>query len=58
MKKDEIPDTLAVTDNYNFCDRQTDTQTDGHVNSKTDLAQRAESGKITKKIADKGNMIE
>ena len=32
---------LAVIDNYNFYDRHTDTQTDGHGNSMTDPAQRA-----------------
>ena len=40
---------------YNFCDRQTDTQTDRHGDSKTNPAQRAESGKITKKIVNQGN---
>ena len=28
MKKDGKPNTLAVIDNYNFGDRQTDRQTD------------------------------
>ena len=28
MKKEENPDTLAVIDNYNFYDRQTDIHTD------------------------------
>ena len=46
MKKDEKPDTSAVIDNYNFCDRNTDTQTDGHGDSMTNPAQRAESVKI------------
>ena len=30
MKKDKKPDTSAIIDNFNFCDIQTDTQTDGH----------------------------
>ena len=41
MKKEEKPDTLAVINNYNFCDRQTD----GHGDSMTNLAQRAQSVK-------------
>ena len=28
MKKDKKSDTLAVIDNYNFCDTHTDRQTD------------------------------
>ena len=43
MKKAKKPDTLAVIDNYNFCDKHTHRQTDGHGNSMTDPAQRAES---------------
>ena len=35
---------LAIIDNYNFCDRKTDT--DGHCNSMTDPVQRAESVNI------------
>ena len=45
MKKDNKPDTLAVLDNYNFCDRHTNTHTDEHGDSMTDPAQRAESVK-------------
>ena len=45
MKKDKKPDTLAVIDNFNFCDIQTDRQTDGHGDSMTDPVQRAESVK-------------
>ena len=44
MKKDKKPDTLAVIDNDNFCN----IQTDGHGDSMTDRAQRAESVKILK----------
>ena len=46
MKKDKKPDTLAVIDNYNLYDRHTDTQTDGHGNSLTNPAQRADSVKM------------
>ena len=46
MKKDKKPDTLAVIDNDNCCDIQTDRQTDGHGDSMTDPAQRAEWVKI------------
>ena len=42
MKKDKNSDHLAVLDNYNFCDKHTD----GHGDSMTDPAQRAESVKI------------
>ena len=37
MKKYKKPDTLAVIDDYNFCDIQTDRQTDRHdsVSNKT-----------------------
>ena len=41
MKKDEKPDTLAVINNYKR-------QTDGHDDSMTDPAQRAESVKVMK----------
>ena len=41
MKKDNNSDHLAVIDNYTFCDKHTD----GHVDSMTDPAQRAESVK-------------
>ena len=44
MKKDEKPETLAIMDNYNFCD----ISTDGHGDSMTDPAQRAES--VTKEL--------
>ena len=47
MTKDQKSDTLAVIDNYSFCDIQTDRQTDGHGDSMTDPAKRAESVKIT-----------
>ena len=40
MRKDKKPDTFAVIN------RHTDTQPDGHVDSMTDPAQRAESVKI------------
>ena len=46
MMKDEINGTLAVIDNYNFCDMQTNRQTGGHGDSMTDPAQMAESVKI------------
>ena len=49
MKKEENPDTLAVIDNYNFCDIQTDRRTDGHGDSMTNPAQKAESVKINEK---------
>ena len=38
MKKDKKSNTLAVVDNYNCCD----IQTDGHGDSMTDPAQMAE----------------
>ena len=51
MKKDEKPDTLAVIDNYNFYNRQTHKQTDGHGDSMTVPAQRPKSVKIVTKMA-------
>ena len=45
MKKGKKPNTLAVIENYNFSDKHTDIQTDGHGDSITDPAQRAESVK-------------
>ena len=42
MKKDKKYDTLAVIDNNNFCD----IQTDGHGDSMTNPARRAESVKM------------
>ena len=45
MKKYGKPGTLAFIDNYNFDDRQTD----GHGDSMTNPAWRAESVKITLK---------
>ena len=51
MKKDKKHDTLAVIDNYNFYD----IQTDRHGNSMTDPVQRAELIKTVKSdIATKG----
>ena len=41
MENAKKPDTLAVIDNYNFYDRQTQKQTDEHGNYMTDPAQRA-----------------
>ena len=43
-------DTLAIIDNYNFCDTRKYTQKDGHGDSMTDPAQRAESGNVFKDI--------
>ena len=45
-KKEKKTDTLAVSDNYIFCDRHTNTHTDRHGDSMTDPAQKAESVKI------------
>ena len=42
MKKDKMFDNSAIIDDYNFCYKHTD----GHGNSMTDPAQRAESVKI------------
>ena len=37
MKKDEKPDTLAVIDNYNFCDKHTDGYGDSMTGEKIEL---------------------
>ena len=46
MTKDKKPDTLAVINNYNLFDKYTNRQTDGHGDSMTDPAQRAQSVKM------------
>ena len=52
MKTDKIYDTLAVIDNYNFCD----IQTDGQGDSMTDPASRAESMKtVSRPVTDEVN---
>ena len=52
MKKDKISDTLAVIDNYNFCD----IQTDGQGDSMTDPVWRAESMKtVSRPVVDEIN---
>ena len=47
MKKGKKPDLLAVINNYHFYDGQTHRHTDGHGDSMTNPAQRAESVKKT-----------
>ena len=42
-KRKKTSDHLAILDNYNFGDKHTHRQTDGHSDSKTNPAQRAES---------------
>ena len=49
MKKDEKSDTLAVINNYNVYDGQTDINTD-MATFRTDPAQRAESVKIHMRV--------
>ena len=42
----QIPDTLAVIDNYKFCDTHTGIHTDEHGDSMANPAQRADSVKL------------
>ena len=45
--KDDKPDTLAVINNYNFCDTHIDIHTDGPGNFMPDPAQRASMSCVT-----------
>ena len=47
MNKDERSDPLAAIFNYNFYDTHAYTHTNGHRDSMTDPAQRAESVNLT-----------